>query len=303
MMYGAQHMYILDDRDVDEYNKNPKFEPFAHLRQRIQKLIVYSDIDTVLHIDRANIWSATSWTPGEPDVFGYEVAVKPGMNVICLCHTRDSDDWPEPYQRVTVESRGIGLISLVPTPDLDTRWQAVIVTANSPLSLAELALIHLGFHYIRRQSDVKEWESQDPWVKRAHEAFAHDMARFKLSEAQKLLLLYNTSGMRRYSCIEMMRDDIGHLRHALCAQTAYFRAFNMQFIIDHQDKHKWFEKQWIYMHDNQYWESVLCSHGVFDFVDLYIESGYYDNSDAWNSRSGPDWTGKLVQHELSTWES
>ena len=60
MMYGAQHMYILDDRDVDEYNKNPKFEPFAHLRQRIQKLIVYSEIDTELHIDRANIWSASS---------------------------------------------------------------------------------------------------------------------------------------------------------------------------------------------------------------------------------------------------
>ena len=48
---------------------------------------------------------------------------------------------------------------------------------------------------------------------------------------------------------------------------------------------------------------MLCSHGVFDFVDLYIESGYYDNSDAWNSGSGPDWIGNLVQHELSTWES
>ena len=63
-MYGAQHMYILDDRDVDEYNKNPKFEPFAHLRQRIQKLIIYSDTDAVLNIDRANMWSATSWTLG-----------------------------------------------------------------------------------------------------------------------------------------------------------------------------------------------------------------------------------------------
>ena len=150
---------------------------------------------------------------------------------------------------------------------------------------------------------MMDWESQDPWVKRAHESFAHDLARFKLTEAQKLLLLYNTSGMRRYSCIEMMRDDIGHLRHALYAQTAYFRAFNMEFIIDHQDRHAWFEKQWIYMHDNQYWESVLCTHGVFDWVDLYIESGYYDNSDAWNSGSGPGWVGSLVQRELSPWES
>ena len=38
-MYGAQHEFILDDRDVDEYNKNPRFEQFAHLGQGIQKLI------------------------------------------------------------------------------------------------------------------------------------------------------------------------------------------------------------------------------------------------------------------------
>ena len=82
VQYGAQHHCTLDDRDVDEYNKNPKFEPFAHLGQQIQKLIIYSDTDTVLHIDRARLWSATSWTPGGPCVFGYEVAVRPGMNVI-----------------------------------------------------------------------------------------------------------------------------------------------------------------------------------------------------------------------------
>ena len=34
-MYGAQHEYILDDRDVDEYNMNRKFEQFAHLKQDI----------------------------------------------------------------------------------------------------------------------------------------------------------------------------------------------------------------------------------------------------------------------------
>ena len=54
-MYGAQHKYILDDRDVDEYNRNRKFEQFAHLRQEIQKLIIYSTVETVLYIDRANV--------------------------------------------------------------------------------------------------------------------------------------------------------------------------------------------------------------------------------------------------------
>ena len=41
-MYGAQHDYILGDRDVNEYNMNRKLEQFAHLRQDIQKLIIYS---------------------------------------------------------------------------------------------------------------------------------------------------------------------------------------------------------------------------------------------------------------------
>ena len=280
--YGAQYQFILDDRDVDEYNKTPKFEQFAHLRQRVQKLIVYSDMPTTLTIVRAKMWSETSWTPGTPNVFEYEVKVNTNMNVICLCHTRDCDERPEPYLRVTVESRGIGLISLVPTPDLDCRWQALVVTANSPLSLAEQALISTGFHYIRRGSDVKEWDSQDPWVKRAHEHFAPGFARFSLTEAQKVLLWYNSSGSRRHSCISQMKDDIGHLGQALCARTAYFRAFDIQFIIDHQDRHRWYELQWRHMIDNPYWESVLCKHGVFDFE---------------------DWYGEDIPRVLSTWES
>ena len=73
-MFGAQHEFILDDRDVDEYNMDRRFEQFAHLKQNIQKLIVYS----------TNLWSATSWTPGEANVFGYAVAVREGMNVLCL---------------------------------------------------------------------------------------------------------------------------------------------------------------------------------------------------------------------------
>ena len=72
-MYGAQHDFILDDRDVDEYNKTRKFEQFAHLKQNIQKLIVYSTVETVLHIDSAKLWSATSWTPGEAKVFDMQL--------------------------------------------------------------------------------------------------------------------------------------------------------------------------------------------------------------------------------------
>ena len=152
-MYGAQHEYILDDRDVNEYNKSPKFEHFAHLRQEVQKLFVFSTVETVVFLDRVNLWSDNS---GTPDVFSYAVAVREGMNVICLCWTTDSEEWPEPYQRITVELGGPGLICLHPTLDLDHRWQALVITDRSPLSLEESALITMGFHYIRRQSDVKK---------------------------------------------------------------------------------------------------------------------------------------------------
>ena len=91
-----------------------------------------------------------------------------------------------------MELRGPGLICLHPTPDLNFRWQALIVTERSPLSLEETALFAMGFHYIRRESDVAEWESEDWRVKRAHVFYAEPLAQFKLTLAQKVLLMYNT---------------------------------------------------------------------------------------------------------------
>ena len=88
-MFGAQKKYILDDRDVEEYNKARKYDNFSQLNQYIRKQIVYSTVETIFFIDRARIW--TVWTPGEPKVFGYAFAVREGMNVICLCQTRDSE--------------------------------------------------------------------------------------------------------------------------------------------------------------------------------------------------------------------
>ena len=76
MWYGAQHTHILEDRDVDEYYKNPKFERFVHLKQTSVKIIVYSTNETILYIDMANLWSENSWTPGIPNVDGYAVRVK-----------------------------------------------------------------------------------------------------------------------------------------------------------------------------------------------------------------------------------
>ena len=280
-----------------------QFEEFAHLRQEIQKLIIYSTVETVMYIDRANLWTTDSWTPRDIKVFGYAVAVREGMNIICLCHTRDSEEWPEPDQRVTMELRGPGLICLHPTPDLDSRWQALIITERSPLSLEETALISMGFHYIRRESDVEKWEHDDWRIKRAHGIYVQPLAQFKLTLAQKVLLMYNTTGMHRHSCISMFRDDIGHVSQALFSQIPYYQAFDWDFVVDHQDRHSWFELQLVHMIDSQYWKSVLCSHGIFDFQNMWVEHGYYMDSESENCGSGPDYNSELVPRVLSTWES
>ena len=101
----------------------------------------------------------------------------------------------------------------------------MIVMERSPLSLEETSLIAMGFHYIRRESDVASWESHDWRVKRAHEFYAKPLAQFRLTLAQKVLLMYITTGIHRHSCIRMFRDDIGHLSQALFSQVPYYQAF------------------------------------------------------------------------------
>ena len=59
----------------------------------------------------------------------------------------------------------------------------------------------------------------------------------------------------------------------------------------------------MHMINNQYWESVLCSHGVFDFEDMEFVGGYYAHANFWNLGTGPDYYSELVPRVLSTWES
>ena len=149
MWEGAQYTHILDDRDVDKYYENPKFESFVHFKQTTVKIIVYLNIETILHVDMANLTGDFGFTPDEPSVTGYSIRVKEGMNVICVCHHQDSEEWPEMYQRVTMKVRGLRCVCLHPTPDLDYRLQAIVVTERSPFSLEEAAISAMDFRYIR----------------------------------------------------------------------------------------------------------------------------------------------------------
>ena len=64
-------------------------------------------------------------------------------------------------------------------------------------------------------------------VSRGHMSFyAEPLAQFKLTLAQKVLLMYNTTGIHRHSCISMFRDDIGHVSQALFSKVPYYQAFD-----------------------------------------------------------------------------
>ena len=50
----------------------------------------------------------------------------------------------------------------------------------------------------------------------------------------------------------MFSDDIGHISQALFSQVPYYQAFDWDFVVDHQDRHRWYELQWLHMIDSQY---------------------------------------------------
>ena len=149
-------------------------------------------------------------------------------------------------------------------------------------------------------SDVAEWESRDWSVKRAHEFYAEPLAQFKLTLAQKVLLMDNTTGIHRHSCISMMRDNIGHVTQALFSQVPFYQAFDWEFIFDHKDRYRCFELQWIHMVDSLYWKSLRSSHQINDFQDLEFVPGYWKHGDLWNLGTGPDYYSELVPRVTST---
>ena len=65
----------------------------------------------------------------------------------------------------------------------------------------------------------------------------------KLTLAQKVLLMYNNTRIRRHSCVSMMGAEIGHLTQALFSQVPFYQAFDWEFIVDYKDRYLWFELQ------------------------------------------------------------
>ena len=274
-MWGDQYKYVLDDRDITEDQKVPRYDNFVHLQSETVKLIVYSTIEGTSEIRLSNAYFPCHkrWFDEEKNsvplfVRDINVNVRKGLNVICLCQHRGSSDYPRDYQRTTVESRGSLKLLLHPTPDLHVTVQAVILTDSAPLSLADMSVITAGFRYLRREDDVREWEQSDWWVKRIHDHRASELALLRLTWPQKVLLMYNTTSERSHSCCEQFQGMVGHFKEALSGAEVedWSRAFNWDFVEEHRDRFEEYDIQWEYMKDTDYWTSVTSSDVVHDYI-------------------------------------
>ena len=282
----------MDDRDITEYQKEPRYENFVHLQSATVKLIVYSTVEGTSQIRLSNAYFPCHkrWFDEEKDsvplfVRDINVNVRKGMNVICLCQHRGSEDYPRDYQRSTVECRGMSKLLLHPTPDLHATIQAVILTDSAPLSLADMSVITAGFHYLRREDDVREWEQSDWWVKRIHDHRASELALLRLTWPQKVLLMYNTTATKHHSCCDQFKGAVGHFKEALSGAAGvedWARAFDWDFVETHRDRFECYDQQWEFMKDTDYWNSVTSSDVIHDYVRLrygyknVVTQGYFD---------------------------
>ena len=277
MWENFQREHFIDDRDLSDYYRNLKQERFVHLRQDTVKLIVYSHCEQEVTLNlcytKLDYDYSDSRTPIVPRVIDSEAKVRKGMNVVCFCRLMGTEDWPEKYERFCVEVRGSSKLLLHPTPELYYTWQAVELTDGEPLSLADTSYAAIGFHYLRREGDAKQWEIDDPWVKRIQEHRETELAQFRLTLPQKMLLMYNNTRTKGLSCWAQFRGELGH-EDGLNSDVPFYMAFDWDFVLAHKlDRYAWYEQQWCYMLYAQYWTSPRSTHEIYDFREILRDCG------------------------------
>ena len=125
--------------------------------------------------------------------------MKKGLNVICLCRYAEVEDWLTKYRRVSIKVITEGQVMFLGhAPDLDSRWQTLILTESLLFNLKDMIAMKLGFQCMRQEDAVA--------LVREQEGVDHMLTvnrvlvdSWKLSEAQKVLLRYNSSLTRNRS--------------------------------------------------------------------------------------------------------
>ena len=210
--------------------------------------------------------------------------MKKGLNVICLCRYAEIEDWLTKYRRVSIKVKIEGQVMfLEQTPDLDIRWQALILTDSLPLCLKDMIAMRLGFQCMRREKAVV--------LARLEESIDHVLTvnrelldSWKLSSAQKVLLHFNSSMTRNKSCPLLTKRSNGHDGVAMSKDILLYRAFDWEFSMDYAASKEWFRKQWMTIMVDPYWDATDISVPLFDFHDWYEYPFWYSwNQDKYNT--------------------
>ena len=93
-------------------------------------------------------------------------------------------------------------------PDLDSCWQAVILSDCMPLSLHDKAAMSLGFHYMGREKAVGQLEREDESVQHVHKVNVDLLDSWRLTAAKKVLLGFNSSLTRNWSCPRLTTKEM-----------------------------------------------------------------------------------------------
>ena len=265
-------MAISED-EVARLHKANRPGAQVHLRAETTKLIIYSYVECELQFVCGRMYKNYSKVDNVKD----DWKVKPGLNVICLCRYAEWEEWPTIYRRISLNIKVPGqFIFLGHAPDLDRRWQIVIVTENLLFSLQDMLAMRLGIQFMRQEDAVAHAREQDG-VDRMLTTNRELLDSWKLSASQKVLLRWNSSLTRNRSCPLLTKETNGHDGVSMGSDVKFFRAFDVEFTMRYAWGKKWFENRWRAIMDDPYWKSRDTFVPFFDLHDRCVGSySYYE---------------------------
>ena len=215
-------MAISED-EVARLHKANRPSAQVHLRTETTKLIIYSYVECELQFTCGRMYKSCR----RVDTVKDDWKVKQGLNVICLCCYAEIEEWPTKYRRISLTVKFPGqFMFLGHAPDLDRRWQIVIVTENLLFSLQDMLAMRLGIQFMRQEDAVAHAREQDS-VDHMLTVNRELLDSWKLSALQKVLLRWNSSVTRNRSCRLLTRESYGHGGVSMSGDVKFFRAFDV----------------------------------------------------------------------------
>ena len=180
---------MISDDEVARLHEANRPSAQVHLCNETTKLIFYLYVECVLQFTCERMYEEAS----KMDTDTHDWKVKQGLNVICLCRYAEWEEWPVKYRRLSIKVKIAGQVMFLGhAPDLDSRWQVVILTENLLFSLQDMLAMKLGIQFMRQEDAVARAREQDG-IDHMLTVNRVLLDSWKLSMAQKVLLRHNSS--------------------------------------------------------------------------------------------------------------